>query len=189
MAIISHNDLRINLKILIDGEPYAIVESNFVKPGKGTAFTRFRAKSLFTGRIIERTVKANEKIETADIKVSKMEYLYNDGHSWHFMDSKSCEQIEVNADGVGDAAPWLKENDECEVLFFNGSPISVTPPNFIIVAVTECEPAVRGDTVSNVTKKATVATGGIVDVPMFIDIGDTLKVDTRTRSYVERAGK
>lgn len=187
MATYSTNEFKGGLKLIIDGDPCSIIENEFVKPGKGQAFNRVKLRNLKTGRVLERTYKSGETVEGADVLEVAFQYLYSDGDSWHFMDSESYEQYTAGADVVGDAAKWLKEQDICIVTLWNGAPIAVTPPNFVVLKVTETEPGVRGDTASGATKPATLETGAVVKVPLFVDVDELIKVDTRTGEYVARA--
>ena len=187
MATYSTNEFKSGLKILLDGDPYVIVENEFVKPGKGQAFNRVKVRNLKTNRVIERTFKSGDSVEGADVMEVAMQYLYNDGHLWYFMDSQTFEQIGADAAIVGDAAQWLKEQDTCQLTLWNGSPLSVTPPNFVILTITETDPGVRGDTSSGGGKPATLETGAVVRVPLFVQTGEVIKVDTRTGQYVSRA--
>jgi elongation factor P len=171
---------------MIDGDPYAIVENEFVKPGKGQAFSRVKIRNLKTGRVIDRTYKSGESVEKADVMDTELQYLYNDGEFWHFMDQNSYEQIAAGKAAVGDAEKWLKEQDVCEVTLWNGAPISVTTPNFVELKVVETDPGVRGDTSGGGGKPATLETGAVVRVPLFIDIDEVIKVDTRSGEYVSR---
>jgi len=172
---------------MLDGDPCSIIENEFVKPGKGQAFNRVKIRNLKTGRVIERTFKSGETVEGADVMDTSLQYLYSDGEFWHFMDPDSYEQIAADATAVGDATKWLKEQDLCEVTLWNGAPIAVTPPNFVVLAVTDTDPGVRGDTSGGGGKPATLETGAVVRVPLFIEIGDILRIDTRTGEYVARA--
>jgi elongation factor P len=187
MASYSTNEFKGGLKIMIDGDPCAIIENEFVKPGKGQAFNRVRIRNLKTGRVIERTFKSGESVESADVMEVELQYLYNDGEFWHFMDPQTYEQLAAGEAAVGDAAKWLKEQDVCLVTLWNGTPLLVTPPNFVILTVTETDPGVRGDTSGGGGKPATLETGAVVRVPLFIDIGEALRIDTRTGEYVARA--
>jgi elongation factor P len=187
MASYSTNEFKGGLKIMIDGDPCAIIENEFVKPGKGQAFNRVKIRNLKTGRVIERTFKSGESVESADVMEVELQYLYNDGEFWHFMDPQTYEQLAASAAAVGDAAKWLKEQDICLVTLWNGVPLLVTPPNFVILTVTETDPGVRGDTSGGGGKPATLETGAVVRVPLFIDVGETLRIDTRTGEYVARA--
>ena len=187
MASYSTNEFKSGLKIMLDGDPCSIIENEFVKPGKGQAFNRVRIRNLKTGRVVERTFKSGDTVEGADVMDQDMQYLYNDGEFWHFMDPNSFEQVSADASAVADATRWLKEQDTCQVTTWNGAPISVTPPNFVVLAVAETDPGVRGDTSGGGGKPATLETGAVVRVPLFIDVGDLLKVDTRSGEYVSRA--
>lgn len=187
MATYSTNEFKGGLKIMLDGDPCSIIENEFVKPGKGQAFNRVRIRNLKTGRVIERTFKSGDSVEGADVMETDMQYLYNDGEFWHFMHPGTYEQVAADANAVTDAAKWLKEQDTCMVTLWNGTPISVTPPNFVFLAVAETDPGVRGDTSGGGGKPATLETGAVVRVPLFIDVDEVVKVDTRTGEYVGRA--
>jgi elongation factor P len=187
MATYSTNEFRGGLKIMLDGDPCSIIENEFVKPGKGQAFNRVKIRNLKTGRVIERTFKSGDTVEGADVMDTSLQYLYSDGEFWHFMDPSSYEQIAADATAVCDATKWLKEQDSCEVTLWNGVPIAVTPPNFVVLSVTDTDPGVRGDTSGGGGKPATLETGAVVRVPLFIEIGDILRIDTRTGEYVARA--
>lgn len=171
---------------MLDGDPYAIVENEFVKPGKGQAFNRVRIRNLKNGRVVEKTFKSGESVEAADVVDVDMQYLYNDGEFWHFMDPQTFEQIGAGETAVADAAKYLKEQDIVSVTLWNGQPLSVTPPNHVELRVTQCDPGVRGDTATGATKPATVETGATVKVPLFVEEGDVLKIDTRTGDYISR---
>ncbi len=187
MASYSTNEFKRGLKLMLDGDPYTIVENEFVKPGKGQAFNRVKVRNLKSGRTIERTFKSGESVEAADVMDTDMQYLYNDGEAWHFMHPETFEQIAADAAAVGEEGKWLKEQDMCVVTLWNGAPISITPPNHVILTVTETDPGVRGDTATGGTKPAICDTGAVVQVPLFIDVGDQLKVDTRSGEYISRA--
>jgi elongation factor P len=189
MANYSTNEFRSGLKVMLDGEPCSILDNEFVKPGKGQAFNRVRLRNLKTGRVWERTFKSGESLEGADVMDVTMEYLYNDGEFWHFMEPNSFEQYQADAAAVGDAGKWLKEQDPCEVTLYNGSPLSVTPPNFVELEIVETDPGLKGDTAQGGSKPATLSTGAIVRVPLFITQGEVIRVDTRSGEYVARAGK
>ena len=186
MASIGMNDLRVGVKIIIEADPCVILDSDLVKPGKGQAFTRIKFRNLKTGRVLERTFKAGDSVEVADVIDTDLQYLYADGQFWHFMDPASYEQHSADSQAVGEAAKWLKEQDVCTVTLWNGAPITVSPPNFVILRVVETDPGVRGDTASGGTKPATLETGAIVKVPLFLEQGEVIKVDTRTGEYVSR---
>jgi elongation factor P len=187
MAIYSTNQFRGGLKILVDGDPCSITESEFVKPGKGQGFTRIKYKNLLTGRVIERTFKSSETIEAADVMETDMQYLYRDGEGWNFMNPDTFDQVSAGETAMGDAALWIKEEDICTVTLFNGQPILVTPPNFVNLEVTDTDPGVKGDTSGGGQKPATMETGAVVRVPLFVQIGEVIKVDTRNGEYVSRA--
>lgn len=187
MASYSTNEFKSGLKIMMDGAPSSIVENEFVKPGKGQAFNRVKIRNLLTGRVVEKTFKSGESVEAADVMERDMQYLYSDGEQWHFMDPDSYEQYAADEKAVGDTAKWLKEEDTCTVTLWNDSPISVTPPNFVILPITETDPGVKGDTAQGGSKPATLSTGAVVRVPLFVDEGESIKIDTRTGEYVSRA--
>lgn len=172
---------------MVDGSPFNILDVDFVKPGKGQAFTRVKMKNLKTDRVIEKTFKANDSVEAADVVEVEAQYLYSDGDQWHFMSQESFEQYPVGKANAGDAIQWLKEEDICTLLLWNNEVISVTPPNFVTLKVIETDPGIRGDTSGGGGKPATLETGAVVRVPLFINIGDVLKVDTRTGEYSSRA--
>ena len=188
MATYSTNEFRSGLKVMLDNDPCTILENEFVKPGKGQAFNRVKLRNLKTDRVWERTFKSGESIEAADVMETDMQYLYSDGDNWHFMRTDgSYEQIEANETAVGDARNWLKEENEYQVTLWNDQPIAVTPPNFVELEVVETDPGLKGDTATGGTKPATLVTGYTVKgVPLFINIGDILKIDTRTGEYVSR---
>ncbi|MDH4273502.1 MAG: elongation factor P [Gammaproteobacteria bacterium] len=186
MASLSTNEFKAGVKIILDGDPYAILENEYVKPGKGQAFNRVRIRNLKTGRVIEKTFKSGDTAEAADVTDVEMQYLYNDGEFWNFMHPESFEQMAVDAKAVGDQAKWLKEQDVCIITLWNGLPLSIVPPNHVSLKVVETDPGVRGDTASGGGKPATLETGAVVKVPLFVEIGETIKVDTRTGEYVSR---
>lgn len=187
MANYSTNEFKSGLKIILDGDPYAIVENEFVKPGKGQAFNRVRVRNLKTGRVVERTFKSGDSVEAADVLDVEMKYLYSDGAFWHFMDQTTFEQISADKNAVGDSVKWMKEEDICQITLWNGVPLSVLPPNFVILTIVETDPGVRGDTSGGGGKPATLDTGAVVRVPLFVQTGEVIKVDTRTGEYVSRA--
>jgi elongation factor P len=186
MAIYNTNDLRSGLKLMIDGAPCSIIECEFVKPGKGQAFARVKMRNLQTGRVMERTYKSSESVETADVMDTNMQYLYNDGERWHFMHPDTYEQVEADKAVLGDTAKWLKEQDMVTVTLWNNSPIDVVPPNFVELKITQTDPGVKGDTASGGVKPAILETGALVKVPLFVDQDEIIKVDTRTGEYVSR---
>ncbi len=187
MATVSTNEFKSGLKLMLDGDPCTIIENEFVKPGKGQAFNRVKIRNLKTGRVIERTFKSGETMERADIMEIDMEYLYNDGENYHFMAPETYEQYEAPLHVVGDAAKWLKGQEKCVVMLWDNNPLGVTPPNFVVLEVTETDPGLRGDTSSGGSKAATLETGAVVRVPLFLNIGDLIRVDTRTGEYLARA--
>ncbi len=187
MASYSTNELRSGLKVMLDGEPCSILENEFVKPGKGQAFNRVKLRNLFSGRVWERTFKSGEKLEGADVMDQSMEYLYTDGEFWFFMDPQSFEQVQADKAAVGDTAKWLKEQEVYEVTLFNGAPIAITPPNFIELEIVETDPGLKGDTAQGGSKPATLTTGAVIRVPLFIDRGESIRIDTRSSEYVSRA--
>lgn len=182
----STQDFKNGLKIEYEGEPYIIVEFQHVKPGKGGAFVRTKLKNLLTGRVLDPTFKSGDKVGKPDMDDKEMQYLYREGEHYTFMDNSTYEQVMVDADVVGDATKWMKENTNTEVMFWNGKPIGVSLPNFVELQITECEPGVRGDTAQGATKPAVLETGATVNVPLFVNEGETIKIDTRTSTYVER---
>ena len=186
MATFSTNEFKGGLKILLDGDPCAIVENEFVKPGKGQAFNRVRIRNLKTGRMIERTFKSGDTIEGADVVDVEMQYLYSDGQFWHFMSPETYEQITADSTAVSDASKWLKEQDVCTVTLWDGVPLSVEAPNHVVLKVTETDPGLRGDTSGGGGKPATLETGAVVRVPLFINIGELVKVNTVTGEYISR---
>ena len=183
------SDIRKGLKVLMDGNPWTIVEFQFVKPGKGAAFTRTKFKNLLNGTTKEMNIRSGEKLEPANVDQREMQFLYREGGDLVLMDQSNYEQVSIAADMVGDAADLMKDNLPCTVLFFNERPVDVQLPTFVMLEVTASEPGVRGDTSGNVQKPATVETGAMVMVPLFIRVGDLLKIDTRTHEYVERVAK
>lgn len=186
MASYSTNEFKAGLKIMLDGDPCAIVENEFVKPGKGQAFNRVKLRNLKTGRVVERTFKSGDSVEAADIVDTEMTYLYSDGAYWHFMDPNTFEQIAADETAVGDAAKWLREQDTCEVMLYNGEPLTVTPPNFVDLRIVQTDPGIRGDTAQGGTKPAELETGTSVKVPLFVEEGELIRIDTRKGEYVSR---
>ncbi|TKI08501.1 elongation factor P [Martelella alba] len=186
MASYSTNEFRSGLKIMQDGEPCAIVENEFVKPGKGQAFNRVKIRKLISGKVLEKTFKSGDSVEAADVMDMNLTYLYNDGEFWHFMNNESFEQLAADAKAVGDNAKWLVEQAECVLTLWNGQPIAVTPPNFVELEITETDPGLKGDTAGTGGKPATLTTGAVVKVPLFVQIGEVIRVDTRSGEYVSR---
>ncbi len=186
MASYGLNDVKPGIKILVDGDPYTIVDADFIKPGKGQAFTRIRIRNLLNGRTTEKTLKSSESFEGADVLETDMQYLYTDGEFWHFMDPGTFEQHQADKNAMGDAAQWLKGEEECVVTLFNGAPIAVQPPNFVELKIIETDPGVRGDTSGGGGKPAKLETGAVVRVPLFVPQDEVIKVDTRSGEYVGR---
>ena len=183
------SELKKNAKLEIDGQPWVVTEFQFVKPGKGQGLYKCKIRNMITGAVIDRTWRSGERLETADVESRKFEYLYPSGDAYTFMDSATYEQVELQAVLVGDDANFLMDNLGVDILFYNGRPVGLTLPSHVIMEVTECEPGVKGDTATNVTKGATVQTGYQVAVPLFIKVGDRLKIDTRTGDYIERVNQ
>src|SRR3990167_1098849 len=186
MAVYNTNALKNGLKVILDNAPCNIIDCEFVKPGKGQAFTRVKTRNLKTGRVVERTFKSWENLQAADVTDMEMQYLYNDGEYWHFMVVESFEQYAISKTVLADAISWLKEQDLCTVTLWNNEPIQVLPPNFVILSIIETDPGLRGDTSSGGGKPATLETGAVVKIPLFVQIGELIKVDTRTGEYVSR---
>lgn len=189
MGNFSTNEFRSGLKVMLDGDPCSILDNEFVKPGKGQAFNRVRLRNLKSGRVWDRTFKSGETLEGADVMDVTMQYLYNDSEFWFFMEPNTYEQHQADAAAVADAGKWLKEQDSVEVTLYNGTPLSVTPANFVELEITETDPGLKGDTAQGGSKPATLSTGAIVRVPLFISQGEVIRVDTRSGEYVSRASK
>ncbi|MDN8182365.1 elongation factor P [Acinetobacter baumannii] len=189
MANYSTNDFKPGLKVILDSNPCSIMENEYVKPGKGQAFNRVKLRNLKTGKVLEKTFKSGDTLEAADIVEVEMNYLYNDGEMWHFMDPESFEQIAADKTAMGDAAKWLKDdsNETCTIMLFNGVPLNVNAPNFVVLKVVETDPGVRGDTSGGGGKPAKLETGAVVRVPLFVQQEESVRVDTRTGEYLERA--
>ena len=187
MATYSTNQFKSGLKVMMDSDPYVVVSNEFVKPGKGQAFNRVKVRNLKTGRVVDRTFKSGDTLEAADVMDVDMQFLYTDGEFWHFMAPDTFEQHAAGETAVADAVRWLKEQAVCQVTLWNGQPLSVTPPNFVVLKITKTDPGVRGDTSGGGSKPATLETGAQVRVPLFVEEGDLIKVDTRTGDYVARA--
>lgn len=186
MASVSTNEFKGGLKFMLDNEPCAIIDNEYVKPGKGQAFNRVKLRKLLSGKVLEKTFKSGESFELADVVDVELGYLYNDGEFYHFMNNETFEQIAADVKAVADSAKWLVENDVCTLTLWNDNPITVTPPNFVEIPVTETDPGLKGDTQGTGGKPATLATGAVVRVPLFFAIGEVVKVDTRTGEYVGR---
>ena len=186
MASYSTNEFRSGLKILIDSDPCIIVENEFVKPGKGQAFNRVRIKNLKTGKVVDKTFKSGESVEAADVMDTEMQFLYADGEFWHFMVPDTFEQYVADAAAVGDAKDWLSDGDMCQITLWNNAPLIVEAPNVVELEIVETDPGVKGDTASGGVKPAKLSTGAVVRVPLFVDQGEVIKVDTRSKEYVSR---
>ena len=187
MAHYNTSQFKNGLKVLIDGAPYLIIANEFEKPGKGQAFTRLTLKNYLNGRVIEKTYKSGHKVEQADIEEEKLCYLYVEGNQYHFMHPETYEQTSVDSNAIGETKKWLVEQGLYTVLYWNGRAISAAAESFIELAVDQCPPGVRGNTVSGAMKNATLSSGAVIKVPLFINQGDIIKVDTRDSSYVSRA--
>jgi elongation factor P len=186
MATLGMNDVKSGQKILVNNEPAVIFETDYVKPGKGQAFTRVRYRQIRTGRVQEITMKSTDSVEAADVVDTDMQYLYSDGEFWNFMQPDSFEQFSADATAMGDAAKWLKGEEMCVMTLWNGAPLSVAPPNFVELQIVETDPGVRGDTASGGGKPAKLETGAVVRVPLFIENGEVIRCDTRSGEYVSR---
>lgn len=184
--MISAGDFRKGVTFEINGQPYVVVDFQHVKPGKGAAFVRTKYKNLVTGSIREEAFNPSEKFPKAHVERKEMQYLYNDGELYYFMDNETYDQIPLTHEQVEEAIVYLKENDNATLKFYKGNCFQVEAPNFVVLEVVEAEPGVKGDTASNVTKKAKVETGAVVNVPLFVNEGDKIKIDTRTNEYLSR---
>jgi elongation factor P len=183
----STSEFKSGLKLMIDGDPYSVIENEFVKPGKGQAFNRVKLRNLKNGRVLERTFKSGDAVEGADVVEVSLQYLYHDGEMWHFMDTTSYEQYVADERAMSDAAQWIKPEEECIVTLWNGSPLYVAAPNFVILKIIKTDPGIRGDTATGGTKPAKLETGAVVKVPLFVNEGETIRVDTRTGEYMSRS--
>ncbi len=186
MATYSTNEFRSGLRIIIDQRPCIIVENEFVKPGKGQAFNRVRIRNLATGKTVDKTFKSGESVEAADVVDTDMQYLYTDGEFWHFMVPDSFEQYAADGAAMGDSNNWITDGDICQITLWNNSPLIVEAPNFVDLEIIETDPGVKGDTASGGVKPATLSTGAVVRVPLFVEQGEIVKVDTRSKEYVSR---
>ncbi len=183
------SQLKKNAKVEMDGQPYVVVAFQFVKPGKGQGLYKCKLKNMLTGAVVDRTWRSGEKLEEANVESRKMQFLFESGNAYTFMDNQTYEQIELAADVVGDDKYYLLDQIEVDMLFYNERPVGITLPSHVVMEVVECEPGVKGDTATNVTKAATVQTGLSVQVPLFIKQGEKVKIDTRDGSYVERVNE
>lgn len=189
MGTYKTSDFRKGLKVQIDGEPYLMIEMNFVKPGKGNALFKCKLRNLLRGTVLQRTYKGGESLESADVEEIDTQYLYRQADTFVFMDDENYEQYELSSEQVDDNWKFLKEGMKCTMMLFNNNPITLTPPNHVELTVEFCEPGAKGDTATNVTKPLKMENGAEFLGPAFIDMGDTIKIDTRTGAYVERVRK
>ena len=187
MASYNTSDFKRGLKVQIDGDPYIMLECNFVKPGKGNALYKCKLRNLIRGTVLDRTYKGGDSLDAADVEEIDAQYLYQQGDRFVFMDNENFEQYELSKDQTDDAWKWLKEGMVCSMILFNNNPISVAAPNHVILKIEYCEPSMRGNTATNLTKPVKLETGAEIICPAFVNIGDLIKVDTRTDEYIERA--
>lgn len=186
MATYNTSDFRKGLKVQLDGDPYIMIECNFVKPGKGQALYKCKLRNLLKGTVLDRTYRSGETLEGADVVEIDAQYLYRQGDGFVFMDNDSYEQYELSAEQVDDAWKFIKEGMNCSMVLYNDNPISVSPPNHVVLKIEYCEPAVRGNTATNLTKPVKVETGAEFLAPAFVELGESIKIDTRTGDYIER---
>ncbi len=187
MVVYNTSEFRKGLKVEIEGEPFLMIECNFVKPGKGVAFYKCKLRNLLKGTVLDRTYKAGQSLDGADVTEVTVQYLYGQGNTYVFMEQETFEQYELTEEQVGDAAKYLKEGMECQMVLYNNSPIALTPPNHVVLKIDYCEPAVKGNTATNVTKPVKLETGAEIQCPAFVEMGEYIRVDTRTGEYIERA--
>lgn len=185
--MISAGDFKKGITVEIDGNIFTIVDFQHVKPGKGSAFVRTKIKNVMTGAVVERTFSPSDKMVKAHIETKEMQYLYSDGELYYFMDNETFEQLPLGKEVVEDALPFILENTDVQIKFYKGNAFNVAAPNFVVLEVTETEPGFKGDTASNTTKPAVLETGFKINVPLFVNIGDKIRIDTRTGEYMERA--
>lgn len=186
MSVYGTNEFKAGLKIMQDGEPCIIIENEFYKPGKGQALNRVKIRKLLSGKMVEKTFKSGDTVEVADIIEVNLIYLYTDGEFWHFMNNDTFEQLSADRKAVGHNAKWLVEQADCVLTLWNGQPIAVTPPTFVELEIVETDPGIKGDTAGTGGKPATLLTGAVVRVPLFVQTGEVVKVDTRSGEYVSR---
>ncbi|WP_269790796.1 elongation factor P [Stenotrophomonas sp. Iso1] len=186
MASYGMNDVKNGMKILVNNQPAVIIDTEYVKPGKGQAFTRVKYRLIKDGRTQESTMKSTDTMEAADVVDTDMNFMYSDGEHWHFMDPETFEQVQADKAGMNGAEKWLKGEESCVVTLWNGAPIDVTPPNFVELKITETDPGVRGDTSGGGGKPATLETGAVVRVPLFVNQEEVIRVDTRSGEYSAR---
>jgi elongation factor P len=187
VAVYNTSEFRKGLKVQIEGDPFLMIECNFVKPGKGVAFYKCKLRNLLKGTVLDRTYKAGQSLESADVTEMTAQYLYRQGKNYVFMEQETFEQYELTEEQVGDAWKYLKEGMDCQIMLYNDTPISLTPPNHVVLKIDYCEPAVKGNTATNVTKPVKVETGAEIMCPAFVEMGEYIRVDTRTGEYLERA--
>ena len=187
MSTFSTNEFKSGLKVMLDNDPCAILSNEYVKPGKGQAFNRVKLRNLKTGRVIERTFKSGDTLEGADVVDIEVQYLYYDGEFWHFMNQENYEQYAADTKAMGEASQWMKGQEVCTITLWNGAPLTVNAPNFVVLEISDTDPGVRGDTATGGSKPATLETGAVVKVPLFIERGEKIRVDTRTGEYMSRA--
>lgn len=183
------SDIRKGLKMMLDGQPYTVVDFQFVKPGKGQAFTRVKIRNMATSAVLERTFKSGEKLEPADVEERKLQYIYPEGSDFVFMNAETGEQLTVPGEKIGDDSRWLSDGMNVDVTLFNGQPIGVSMPPSVVLQIVTSEPGVKGDTASGATKPATLSTGATVNVPLFVQEGEWIKIDTTDGKYIERVNK
>ncbi|HSX37663.1 MAG TPA: elongation factor P [Chlamydiales bacterium] len=189
MSTLSTNEIRAGMKVEVDREPWLIISNEFVKPGKGNAFNRIKMKNMITGRVVERTYKSGEKLDMADVEETQMRFLYKESDGAVFMDEKTFDQITISNETIGHNQQWLMEETLFQVIFYKGEVIELIPPTFMVMKIVETAPGVRGDTSGRVLKPATTETGAKIQVPIFIEEDELVKVDTRTAEYVSRASE
>jgi elongation factor P len=187
VASYNTSDFRKGLKVQMDGDPYLMIDCQFVKPGKGQALYKCKLRHLLRGTVLDRTLKSGDSLEAADVTEIEAQYLYRQGDVWVFMDTTSFEQYELNKDQVDEAWKYIKDGMMCQMMLFNNRPIALTPPNHVVLKIEYCEPAVRGNTATGVTKPVKVETGAEILCPAFVEMGESIRVDTRTGEYLERA--
>jgi elongation factor P len=183
------SDIRKGLKFMVDGSPFIVVDFQFVKPGKGQAFTRCKLRNLQTGAVLDRTYKSGEKLEPAEVEEKQMQFIYPEGEDYVFMDEATGEQIHIATDKLGDDTRWLSDGMKVDVTLFRGEAIGVNLPSHVVLQITGSDPGVKGDTASGATKPATLSTGAVVQVPLFVSEGEWVKIDTREGKYLERVNK
>jgi elongation factor P len=183
------SDIRKGLKMMVDDQPYVVIDFQFVKPGKGQAFTRLKIKNLASGAVLERTYKSGEKIEQADVEERQLQYIYPEGTDFVFMDASTGEQLTVPGDKIGDDSRWLSDGMTLDVTLFKGQPIGISMPAHVVLQIVTSEPGIKGDTASGATKPATLSTGAVVNVPLFVQVGEWVKIDTSDGRYLERVNR